>query len=344
MENKALNKEEIRELKEAHRETKDKKSGDKIKTILMINDGYSHAEISKILIVEEKTIRRWKAAYINRETIRTFLKTDCIGYTGKLNTEQRESIINYVERSLIADSKAVRLFIKSEYGISYTKSGCIALLHQLGFRYKQTEILPSGMNPEHQAQFKKDYEVFSSQIKEDETIVFMDGMHPVYNIETGKAWIKLGQKKEVLSNSGRKRCNLNGFYNPFTQDVFAKNYDTINTAATIDTYKELESFYPNKATIYVIIDNAKYYKNQTVQNWLKSSRIEQIFLPTYSPNLNLIERFWKCLKREVISNQFYPKFSDFKGALLDFCNKSSPEHRSLLKKSVGTQLHLLKPV
>ncbi|MCP3941402.1 MAG: ORF6N domain-containing protein, partial [Desulfobacteraceae bacterium] len=46
------------------------------------------------------------------------------------------------------------------------------------------------------------------------TVLFMDGMHPTHNLQTGKAWIKCGSKKEVPTNSGRKRCNLNGFYNP----------------------------------------------------------------------------------------------------------------------------------
>jgi Transposase and inactivated derivatives len=198
------------------------------------------------------------------------------------------------------------------------------------------------MNPDHQAEFKKNYDEFSKGLKADETIVFMDGMHPTHNLETGKAWIKVGQKKEVLTNSGRQRCNLNGFYNPFTQDVFAKNYDTINAQATIDTFKELEAFYPNKATIYVIIDNARYYKNAMVKEWLKTSRIEPIYLPAYSPNLNLIERFWKCLKKHVILNTYYESFLEFKQALLDFCNRGSPEHRALLKQSVGSKLHLLK--
>ncbi|RAP35401.1 IS630 family transposase [Candidatus Marinamargulisbacteria bacterium SCGC AAA071-K20] len=224
-----------------------------------------------------------------------------------------------------------------------TKPGCIALLHQLGFKYKQTTVMPSGLNPENQAEFKKNYEEFASQLKDDETVVFMDGMHPTHNLESGKAWIKVGKTKEVLSNSGKQRCNLNGFYNPFTQDIFAKDYRTINAEATIDTFKELEAFYPNKASIFVVIDNARYYKNKTVKAWLENSRIEPIFLPTYSPNLNLIERVWKVLKKERISNKFYPKFSDFKEAILDFCNKASPEHKALLKKSVGTKLHLLKP-
>lgn len=274
----------------------------------------------------------------------SFIGHGCEGYSGKLSKVELKIVSAYVEKNLITDSKHVRLFIRENYDINYTKSGCVALLHQLGFTYKQTTIMPSGMNPAHQKEFKENYEEFASQLKEDETVVFMDGMHPTHNLETGKAWIKVGQKKEVLTNSGRQRCNLNGFYNPFTQDVFAKDYPSINAQATIDSFKELEAFYPNKASIYVVIDNARYYKNALVKKWVATSRIALIYLPPYSPNLNLIERFWKCLKREVILNQFYPTFSAFKKALLDFCNKASPAHKELLKKSVGTKLHLLTPV
>ena len=344
MEKISLTESEKEELKRFHRSVRDKNSGDRIKAILMLNDGYSCVEIAKILILEEKTIRRWRNGYKTRKNITSFIFYDCRGYSGKLDSETLKTVATYVEENLISDSKQVRLFIQEKYKINYTKSGCIALLHQLGFRYKQTSIMPSGMNPEHQAEFKHNYEIFSSQLKEDETVVFMDGMHPTHNLETGKAWIRLGKRKELPSNSGRNRCNLNGFYNPFTQDVFVKHYSSINAQATIDSFKELEAFYPSKATIYVVIDNARYYKNRMVQDWLKTSRVEPIYLPPYSPNLNLIERFWKCLKREVILNKFYQTFPEFKDALMSFCNKSSPEHKALLKRSVGTKLHLLKPV
>jgi len=339
-----LTTEEKEELIRFHKSVRDKKSGDRIKAILMLNDGYTCIEIAKILLLEEKTIRRWRARYVTRKNITSFIFHNCCGYEGKLSKIELDIVAQYVEEELISDSKQVRLFVKDKFQISYTKSGCIALLQQLGFRYKHTSILPSGMNADHQAEFKKNYESFSAQLKEDETLVFMDGMHPTHNIKTGKAWIKVGKKKEVLSNSGRQRCNLNGFYNPFTQEVLVKDYASINAQATIDSYEELEAFYPNKATIYVIIDNARYYKNSMVQEWLKTSRIEPIYLPPYSPNLNLIERFWKCLKKEMILNTYYKSFYDFKQALLVFCNKSSPDHRELLKRSVGTKLHLLKPV
>lgn len=330
-------------LREIHRTVRDKNSSDRIKAILMLDKGYTCLETAEILLLEERTIRRWRDRYMGRKSTSDYLFNDCRGRQGKLSKEELVILSKYIEGEIISDSKEIRQFIQDRFQVKYSKSAVIALLHVLGFRYKQTTIRPSKMNPEDQAAFKENYEEFVEHLKDDETVVFMDGMHPTHNLETGRAWIKAGKTKEVLTNSGRQRCNLNGFYNPQTQDIFAKNYDSINAEATLDSFKELEAFYPNKATIYVIIDNARYYKNKVVQSWLKTSRIEPIFLPPYSPNLNLIERFWKCLKRHVILNIYYESFSDFRGALLDFCNKSSPDHKILLKKSVGTKLHLLIP-
>ena len=74
----------------------------------------------------------------------------------------------------------------------------------------------------------------------------------------------------------------------------------------------------------VIRDNAKYYCSEKVKEYLNSSKIEFVALRIYSPNFNLIERFGKLLKKEVIYNKYYEKFVDFKQNVfnfLDTCNK-----------------------
>ncbi|WP_279512418.1 transposase [Candidatus Thiosymbion oneisti] len=52
-------------------------------------------------------------------------------------------------------------------------------------------------------------------------------------------------------------------------------------------------------------DNARYYRSKAVQEYLKTSRIQLVFLPPYAPNLNLIERLWKFFKQKVLSNQYW---------------------------------------
>lgn len=335
---------DIAELKRFHRTLKDKKSSDRIKAILMLNKGYSGNEVAEVLLLDENTITSWKKRYLERANITDYLFNECRGYSGKLSYEEEIVVSQYVNEQLIINSKDIRLFIESGFGKRYSKSGIVDLLHRLGFKYKQTTLIPSKMDPKKQASFKELYEEFVHNLKADEAIVFMDGMHPYHNPGISKAWIKVGQEKQVLANSGRSRCNLNGAYNPITQDVFVRNYKTINAETVIEFFKELETFYSDKAEIYAIVDNAKYYKNTLVQAYIKTSRVKMIFLPTYSPNLNLIERFWKLLKNQVINNHYYEHFRDFQDAVLSFCNKSSPEHKAIVRQFVGTKLHLLKPV
>jgi len=337
-----LTDEEREELKKIHRTVKDGKSRDRIKAILMLDKGYSGREVADVLLLDENTITEWKKRYIGRKNLSDYLFTAYEGYQGKLTAEEEKIVGQYVEDSLITDAKQVRVFIQERFNKAYSKSGVITLLHKLGFRYKQTTLIPSKMDPKKQKAFKEAYDEFLADLKEDEALVFMDGMHPYHNSSTGRAWIKVGQDKEVLSNTGRTRCNLNGAYNPVNQDVLVRNYKTINAETVIEFFKELEDFYRNKAEIYAIVDNARYYKNQMVENYLKRSRIRLLFLPPYSPNLNLIERFWKLLKNSVINNRYYEKFKDFHSAILEFCSRSSDEHRSVIDRFVGKKMHLLK--
>ncbi|MCW5602454.1 MAG: transposase [Nitrosomonas sp.] len=72
------------------------------------------------------------------------------------------------------------------------------------------------------------------------------------------------------------------------------------------------------AHIYVICDNARYYRSQIVTEYLLDSKIELIFLPPYAPNFNLIERYWRFFKKEILYGKYYETFALFKQACDDF--------------------------
>ena len=63
--------------------------------------------------------------------------------------------------------------------------------------------------------------------------------------------------------------------------------------------EQLLAAHSSKARIYVVCDNARYYKNKELREWLADKPICQVFLPPYSPNLNLIERLWKYLCQKI---------------------------------------------
>ena len=58
--------------------------------------------------------------------------------------------------------------------------------------------------------------------------------------------------------------------------------------------------------------------------------IELLYLPAYSPNLNLIERLWKFVKKKVLYSKYYANFSDFRNAITDCLNQTHTTHRKEL--------------
>ena len=88
--------------------------------------------------------------------------------------------------------------------------------------------------------------------------------------------------------------------------------------STITLLGTLEAKYVLASAILVILDNAKYHYSRRVKEFLKTSRIKLVFLPSYSPNLNLIERLWKFFKKKVLYNTYYEKLEDFRKACIKF--------------------------
>jgi transposase len=67
----------------------------------------------------------------------------------------------------------------------------------------------------------------------------------------------------------------------------------------IDLFAKIEAKHPDANVIYIIVDNARYYRSRLLNKALKGTKVKLIFLPPYSPNLNLIERYWKFFKKKV---------------------------------------------
>ena len=135
------------------------------------------------------------------------------------------------------------------------------------------------------------------------------------------------------SNTGRQRININGALDADTHAVITREDDSINALSTIALLEQVEANYPWAVIIYVICDNAKYYRSKWVGKFLETSQIQLVFLPSYSPNLNWIERLWKFMKKKVLYNKYYEKFDTFKEVTLGFfenIQQYKPELDSLL--------------
>ena len=104
--------------------------------------------------------------------------------------------------------------------------------------------------------------------------------------------------------------------------------------------EELRKDYPSNGTIYVLLDNAKYHHAKLAKNKAKELGIELIYLPSYSPNLNLIERLWKFLKKKLKKNKYYNTFKKFLNAIYDFF-KNIDDYLEELKKLLTLNFEII---
>ncbi len=177
-------------------------------------------------------------------------------------------------------------------------------------------------------------------------LVFGDPTHKVHNTELGKCWQPKGREGTLVlsSNSGRKRVTILGFINAvnlkFSSLVTESNADVYSNEIA---HRVLREEYPDSKEIIVIQDNAKYNHSFANSDVAKELNITPFFLPSYSPNLNLIERLWKFMKKKIMKNTYYPTFSLYWEAIISFCGNLS-FYKEELENIFSQNFQILKAV
>ena len=322
MSNYILPETELSELREAHAELREKRDADRVKAIILLGSGWSATNVAEALLIDRNTIRTYYRKY-KKGGLEKLLQTRHLGSAGFLSVSEAKELDVYLQEHLRLTAKSVAAYIEERWHIRYSERGVTALLHRLGYVYKKPKLIPGKANAKAQLDFLEKYERLKEDKQPDDLILFMDGVHPQHNPVMACGWIKRGVEFAVQSNTGRQRLNVNGAVNIDSLETVCRFYDTINGEATIDLCKAIEERYPRAGTIYIICDNARYYRSKEVSKFLDASRIELVFLPPYAPNLNLIERYWRYFKKEVLYNHYYETFKEFKIACENFF--SEPE-------------------
>lgn len=300
------------ELQKSHRKAKqmrDAHKADRIKAILMLDDGYTFEQVAKALLLDDETIRRYVERYEQNGV--HGLDNAYQGGRSYLSAEQKASLKEHLQRTIYRRAKDIVDYVNRQFRVTYTSKGIVPLLHELGFTYKKPKRVPGKADAKRQEAFVGEYRKLKEHKGIHDPIYFMDAVHPHHNIEPVYGWIEKGITKEVPSNTGRERLNINGALNSETHEIIFREDDTINAQSTLALFEQIERAHPLADRIHIIADNAKYYRAQLVKDHLARSKIDLIFLPPYAPNLNLIERVWRFLRQEICS-QYYERLSEFR--------------------------------
>ena len=315
-------------LKEAHRAAQDKRHADKIKTILLLNEGWSYEQIAQALLLDDSTPRRYFKIW-ECQGLDGLVENHYEGRDSYLTEEQCVELKEHLDQVIYPNAKSVVAYVTKTFGVKYTPEGLTHLLHRLGFVYKKTKAVPGKADPEKQKAFIKTYQQLKEQKGPNDRIYFMDGTHPNHNAMPAYGWIQKGVIKEIPTNTARQRINLNGAIDMSDFDLVIREDPTLNAQSTIALFKQIEEQNPRAKAIYVIADNAPYYRSKLIKEYLQDSKIKILFLPSYSPNLNLIERLWKFFHKNVQYNQYYSTFEQFKEVSLNFFADIKNHHKNL---------------
>ena len=119
----------------------------------------------------------------------------------------------------------------------------------------------------------------------------------------------------IPSPSGRKRFNVLGAINTVSKEIITVSNQTyINAESVCQLLIQLAEL-NLKIPLTLVLDNARYQKCALVRNCVEMLGIELLYLPAYSPHLNLIERFWKFVKKQCLYSKYYETFPEFKQAI-----------------------------
>ena len=204
-------------------------------------------------------------------------------------------------------------------------------LKRLGMKPRRMAAIPAKANVQEQKEFQ--HQKLEPRLGEPRTgqraVFFVDAAHFVLAPFLGVVWCFA--RLFIKAPSGRQRFNVLGALNAITKELVTVTNTTYITAAEVCQLLQQLAALHLDVPVTVVLDNARYQHCTLVQEQARQLGIELLFLPSYAPNLNLIERFWKYVKKRCLYGRYYPAFAEFKQAISACIQQAPVQHRDELQ-------------
>ncbi|MHA1492239.1 MAG: IS630 family transposase, partial [Promethearchaeota archaeon] len=154
-------------------------------------------------------------------------------------------------------------------------------------------------------------------------ILFQDEASIQFSPTITRMWSLKGHQPEILTFGGRKRQHLIGAVEPLAGRVHVPLSEAMKAKQFEHFLEGLLARYKDAGKILLILDNARAHHSKELEPFLKANeeKLELMFLPPYSPDMNPMEWFWKFLRKEVTHNTFFDTFKEFQRAMIKFIIK-----------------------
>jgi transposase len=217
-------------------------------------------------------------------------------------------------------------------------------LQSLGMKPRQVGQIPAKVDVAAQEACKTaQLEPRLAEAKAGERVVFfLDAAHFVFAPFLGLVWCF--ERLFVKAPSGRQRLNVLAALNATTREICTVTNLTYITSETVCEILRLLAGTHLGVPITIVLDNARYQRCALVQSLAASLDIELLCLPPYSPNLNLIERFWKFVKKTCLYSKYYADHHAFQQAIIECIQASPTQYRAELESLLTLKFQTFKAV
>jgi transposase len=329
-------------IEKRRREEREARIWRRLSAILWLADGTTAEEVAARLGVCGKQVRKWLKTF-RTHGLDGLCELHYQGRVPQVNDAQVEELKQEIAKGQFRTARQIADWIEKRFQVRYSESGVKELLKRIKVSYHKVTGFLWKADAVAQEEWLDDYRC--DPVGPSIRRYFVDACHPVWGVEMiFSCWLLIGQRFHVKVGSGRARLNILGAYCPEDHEYLdiRLTRDNINGEQFLNLLRLLRERHPETKRFILYLDNAAYYTKPIVKEWLeRHPGFELKFVPPYSPNLNLIERLWKLLRKEAFCRS-YDSFEEMQrgvSAVLDHLEK----YHSQLDTLMTENFHVFHP-
>jgi transposase len=309
------------ELELRRHQTQNKRIYERLSAVLWVADGKDRFDVADLLGCSVRQVAEWLRIFRN-QGIDALCTLHYRGDPGKLTPQQVQRLKEEIRTGRFHTADQIRQWVEETFHVSYTPSGIKDFLHRIGASYHQVTGFFWKADPDKQRRFVKNYKRHRRQAERAGASKVrrycVDACHPIWGLDlVYRCWLLVGQRLFVGMGNGRKRLNILGAYCPEDHEYLDLRLtrDNINGEQFVNLLRLLRATHPGVEKFILYVDGARYYAKPVVKEWLRRHPgFRLVPIPAYSPNLNLIERLWKFLRKKALS-RWHKTFEEMQGAV-----------------------------
>src|SRR3954447_16083830 len=306
-----------KDISDRRRHAPDRRIYQRLSAVLWSDEGLSREVIADLLGVSTRQVGQWLRIFRNKG-LEELTTLHYQGDPGRLGPAQVERLKQEIAKGVFHNAERVRTWVEETWGVAYSTSGLKDLLRRIGASYHKVSGFFWKADVQEQKRWVRKYRRHKRQAGPETRRYFVDACHPVWGVGLlYSCWLLVGQRFYVGVGNGRKRLNILGAYCPDDHDYvdLRLTKENITGEQFVKLLEALREKHPETAKFILYLDNARYYSKPCVKEWLAAHReFRLVPVPAYSPNLNLIERLWKFLRRKALS-RWHVTFEAMQGAV-----------------------------